>query len=396
MKRIGFALMSLISSVVGAQTLPSGGNVGEKVPAFNVRPGYKVTLAASGFGQARMIELDDKGTLYVTQSNSGKIVALRDKDGDGVYEDHSDFITGHKTVHGLFYHDGTLWFTESGAVFKTKIGDDGKAGEVQTVIRDGELPKGGGHWFRPILVVGDHFFTSIGDDGNISEATADPNVPHREDREKIWQFNLDGSGKTLWCSGIRNTEKLRLRPGTDELWGCDHGSDNYGNPYGEQKGDQPITDYNPPEEFNHYTQGGFYGHPFITGNRIPRLEFKDRKDIVELADKTIPPAWLGGAHWANNGWNFITKDYGDAKAGDAFICYHGSWNRTQKGGYCVQHIFFDKVTGLPYGAQTVVSCLEGDDPNKVLDRPVDVVQAPDGSLLFSTDQKNNIYRISHE
>ena len=39
---------------------------------------------------------------------------------------------------------------------------------------------------------------------------------------------LKGKDKKLWCSGIRNTEKLVIRPGTDEIWGMDHGSDWFG------------------------------------------------------------------------------------------------------------------------------------------------------------------------
>ena len=84
-------------------------------------------------------------------------------------------------------------------------------------------------------------YTSVGDPENISDQT-------QTDREKIWHFSLDGKEKTLFCTGIRNTEKIVLRPGTKEVWGCDHGSDNFGARFGEQEGKlQPITDHNPPD-----------------------------------------------------------------------------------------------------------------------------------------------------
>ena len=69
---------------------------------------------------------------------------------------------------------------------------------------------------------------------------------------------------------------------------------------------QPITDNNPPDEMNHYVQDGFYGHPFIVGNRVPRYEYMDRADIVELAAKTIIPEWATGAHWAPCAMAFYT------------------------------------------------------------------------------------------
>ena len=100
-------------------------------------------------------------------------------------------------------------------------------------------------------------------------------------------------------------------------------------------------------------KGGFYGHPFIVGNGLPRLEFKDRPDIIELAAKTILPAWPFGAHWATNGWTFAQTDGLGAK-GDAFVACHGSWNSTQKVGYRIERVLFDSQTGNPMGAQEIV------------------------------------------
>ncbi|POA60322.1 hypothetical protein, partial [Pseudomonas sp. GW531-T4] len=80
---------------------------------------------------------------------------------------------------------------------------------------------------------------------------------------KIWFYSLDGKTRKVWVTGIRNTEKLRYRPGTSELYGADHGSDWFGAKFGDKEGRQPITDQNPPCEFNYYVEGGFYGHPFL-------------------------------------------------------------------------------------------------------------------------------------
>jgi len=381
-----FATVLIFATSAVAEVLPTGGEVGPGVPPFSVRPGYRVTLAAENLGEARFMDFDDKGTLYLSQPAAGSILALRDADGDGVYETRTPFVTGKKTVHGLCFKNGWLWFTQSGAVLKARdTNGDGRADEIVTVL-DG-LPSGGGHWWRSILVTDDGFYTSIGDASNASDQTA-------TDRQKIWHYDLNGGHKTLFSSGIRNTEKLRLRPGTDEVWGADHGSDNFGGPLGEKAGKfQPITDVVPPCEFNHYVAGGFYGHPFLIGDRIPRIEYQNRPDILELAAKTIPPAWSFGAHWASNGFTFLSKDAFPAHRGDVFAALHGSWNSTVKVGYRVERILFDPVTGQPYGALCVVSTL-APDGNGVLDRPVDCVEAPDGSILFSTDARKRIYRIT--
>lgn len=356
---------------------------GPGVPEFAVRPGYTVTLAAQDLGETRFIVFDDSGRLYLSQPNTGSIVQLIDADNDGTFESKRDFATGFEMVHAMQWKDGWLWWARSGQVGKSRdTNDDGAADE--TVIVLDNLPKGGGHWWRSLLVTNDAIYTSIGDSGNINDETD-------TDRQKIWKYTIDGTSRTLFASGIRNTEKLMLRPGTDEVWGCDHGSDWYGRPWGDRGGKQPITDLNPPDEFNHYVEGGFYGHPFVVGNKLPRIEFADRKDIVELADKTIPPAWSNGAHWANNGWTFLTKDAFPDHQGDAIIAFHGSWNSKTRVGYKVQRILFDKVTGKPYGSLTIVDCVKD---NRVLARPCDVTEAPDGTLLFTDSLGGRLFRVA--
>ncbi|PMU65040.1 hypothetical protein C1X84_34945, partial [Pseudomonas sp. GP01-A1] len=93
---------------------------------------------------------------------------------------------------------------------------------------------------------------------------------------------------------------------------------------------------------------------------------------VELAEKAIPPVWCFGAHWAPNGWTFVTgSGLGADLNGDALVALHGSWNRKEKAGYRIERIVFDKVTGKPFGGQMLVGTL--DENKAVLGRPVDVV-----------------------
>ncbi len=383
-------IVFLQTSITRADDLPVG-DTGPGVPKFKVRPGYKVTLVADHLGQARFIELGPDNEIYVSQPGRGRILCLRDPDADGVYKTVTTFVkvSAESKVHGLQWYKGYLWFSESGSIHKARsTKKDGVADDIVD-IDCGDMPEGGGHWYRSILVDDDGFYTSIGDDQNLSDHTND-------DREKIWHYNLDGSGKKLFCSGIRNTEKLLYRPGTKEIWGCDHGSDNMGASYGEHKNgqNQPITDLNPPDEFNHYIQDGFYGHPFVVGNNVPRPEYAKRADIVEIAAKSIPPAWCNGAHWANCGWTFTKQDKLTGQVGDAIIAFHGSWNSSRKVGYCIQRIEFDPVTNKPCGSMTLVSALVGDPGDHFMARFVDATEDKDGSVLFSADDTNQIYRLT--
>ena len=108
-------------------------------------------------------------------------------------------------------------------------------------------------------------------------------------------------------------------------------------------------------------------------NKVPRPEFADRKDIHELAQKMTNPAWTLGAHWAVNGWTFVSKDYFPGHKGDLFAACHGSWNSAKKVGYRVERVMFDPMTGRPYGSWMVVGTLSKDG-GKVLARPTDCAE----------------------
>lgn len=369
----GAALAAALACILGAAGAPDG---------IRVREGCRLSVAERTLEGPRFLCFAPDGTLYVSLPAAGQIRACRDPDGDGVFENVTTFISGHPTVHGMFWHEGWLWFTESGAVWRAHPGPDGKPDQTVQVLRD--LPHGG-HWWRSILIHEGRLYTGIGDSGNITDES-------KTQREKIWSYTLDGRDERLFISGIRNTEKLVVRPDTDEIWGMDHGSDWFGRELEKKDPDsgQPITDLNPPDEMNHYVEGVFYGHPFIVGNRVPRYEFMDRPDIAALAARTTPPEWATGAHWAPNAMMFYTGAQLPGARGDAFVAYHGSWNRSKKSGYCVTRVRFEN--GHPWGEQVYVNFLT--PGGEALGRPVDVAQAPDGSLLISDDTGNRIYRLS--
>jgi len=383
MKNIGAIL--LLAGLL--TTLGSNAQQTTPDPAIRVRDGFSLSVVQTSLENPRFMAFDDQGTLYVSFPDGGEIKSLRDNDHDGYYETVKTFVTGFPTIQGMYFHDGWLWFTQSGAIYKAIDSDhDGVADKTETVIAKGVLPEGGGHWWRPVLIHNDRLFTAIGCSGNIA-------IDAGTDRQKIWSFDLKGGDKKLFASGLRNTEKLVIRPGTDEIWGMDHGSDMFGGNFEKNSPafGQPITDNYPPDEMNHYIQDGFYGHPFIVGNRIPRYEFMDRADIIELAAKTIIPEWATGAHWAPCAMAFYTgNQFPSVYKNDAFVAYHGSWNRSDKAGYCVSRVLFEN--GHPYGELKCVNFLTSD--GKVLGRPVDVAVAPDGSLLISDDTGNMIYRLS--
>lgn len=395
---IAFAQNGDVGARLGLDPKQVTAQLAPEVAEFTVREGFEVTVAVPGPENARFMEFGSDGTLYVSRPRAGDILALRDTDGDGIYEDARQFIEDMTSVHGLCWHDGYLWFTTTSGIYRAKDADgSGMADTIEEIISG--LPGEGSHWWRSILVTDEHIFTGVGDSGNITDERA-------TDRQKIWRFSKTGSDKTLWASGVRNTEKLRLRPGTTEIWGIDHGSDMFGDTLGEDRGmNQPITDALPPDELNRYDQGAFYGHPFFVGDRIPRPEFRELPDLLELAARTVVPQWRFAAHSASNAFTFVDPVIASKSnalpadfAGDMIVAQRGSWNRTSPSGYAIVRVMFDKdpkFGGVPIGEQTLVKAIAtGPEGPRALARPVDCVQAPDGSILFSVDlPRGRIYRL---
>ena len=338
--------------------------------------------------------LGPDGTLYVSVIADGRIVACRDKDGDGNYESTTNFIEGKEAktrLQGVQFHNGWLYFAQLNSISRAKdTNNDGKADKVEEVLGADDLPTGKatGHRWRALLIHKGRIYTHVGDQTNATDESIDAS-----ERKKIWSFALDGSDKKLFASGLRNSEKLVIRPGTDEIWGVDHDVDQMAwGMEGENRGTegQPITDHNPPAELNHYEEGKFYGHPYVVGKNMPNLLFIDHPKLMEYARMASIPEWTMAAHSSANSLTFYTGRGIPGANGDAFVAQKGGWNATEKVGYRLARIRFEN--GKPWGEQAMVSFLNGDE---VLGRPVDVIQAADGSLLFSDDTGNKIYRLKH-
>lgn len=75
-----------------------------------------------------------------------------------------------------------------------------------------------------------------------------------------------------------------------------------------------------------------------------------------------------------------------------FIAEHGSWNRSDPIGYRVVAAF-PQADGTATSENIAEGWLQG---TKASGRPVDVLEAPDGSLLVSDDSADRIYRITYK
>ena len=86
---------------------------------LNVPPGFQVTTyAEGGFRLPRWLALAPNGDVFVSDSVSGRIFVLRDKDKDGVAEERSLFLENQKQPFGIAFWKNYIYIGNTDAVVR--------------------------------------------------------------------------------------------------------------------------------------------------------------------------------------------------------------------------------------------------------------------------------------
>lgn len=336
--------------------------------AVVVPEGFGVSLYQQGLQSPRMMTVGPDGHVYVAERGANRIVRLPDRDADGIADRVEVVAEGLSSPSSLaFFQDGSLYVGETTRVLRITLTGDPPTADSTEVIISG-LP-GGGHSTRTVLFSPDYewLYVSVGSSCNVCE---------EEDarRATIVRYRPDGSDETLYAVGLRNAVGITFRPGTDELWATNNGRDWLG-------------DDQPPETVYLVAQGDDAGWPRCHSGRIVDPDFGEPGDC----DGVLDPAVEMQAHTAPLGLGFYTgTTFPESYHGDLFVALHGSWNRSVPVGY--------KVVRIPIEdgrAGAVMDFAAGwlRPDGSQWGRPVDVVTAPDGSLLISDDGEGRIYRV---
>ena len=347
---------------------------------LTVPKGFKVNVFAEGnFREPRWMALAPNGDVFLADSRGNTIHVLRDKDKDGVAEERFVFSDKLSQPFGMaFYKD---WFyvanTDSIVRFKYKSGQTAAEGEPEKLV---ELTPGGynQHWTRNLLFSkdGSKLFVSIGSATNVS---VEPDLK----RAAISVYDPEGKNHRIFASGLRNPIGLAWNPKTGELWTAVNERDGLG--------DDLVPDY-----ATSVKESGFYGWPYsyLGQNEDPRRKGEN----PELVKKALVPDVLFTSHVAALGIQFYSgKMFPKEYQGDAFVAFHGSWNRQKLSGYRVVRIKFDdkgKLEGNSY-EDFVSGWLPDENSNEVWGRPVGLLINSDGSLLITDDGGDKIWRVSY-
>ena len=347
---------------------------------FQVPQGFAINLFAPAIPNARWLAIAPNGDVFVAQTDMNQISILRDTNNDGVADQTFVWDVGGMLdkPHGLVFNGNFLYVGATEAILRYGYtSGQTKAGGSPTKLVG--LPGGGQHVTRTILIKDNKLYAAIGSSVNVG-VEGDPR------RTTIQQFNLDGSGRVPYATGLRNPVGLDVNPITNELWTTVIERDGLG--------DELVPDY-----LTSVKQGGFYGYPYAylsPQNLDPRV-----KVTSPLTASTITPSVLFKGHETAIGVLFYRGTaFPEAYRHDAYVTLRGSWNRSKGVGYKVVRVRLN-AQGVPVGGYENFITGWHINPDQagipqVFGRPISIVQMPDGSILISDDAGGTIWRVRYK
>jgi glucose/arabinose dehydrogenase len=346
----------------------------DRIAQLKVPAGFTITKYADQLGKPRQLAVTSSGNVYVSDRTAGTVTLLRDTNGDGVAETKQTVATL-KNAHGLTVHANQLYIVTVNELYVADMNADGTISQPRQLIND--LPDAGQHANRTIAFGPDGMlYITVGSTCNACE---EPNP----ENATILRANPDGTGRTIFAKGLRNTIGFGWHPQTGEMFGFDHGIDWLGD---EQQG----------EEINLIKQGAEYGWPYLYGqnqyNPHPR---PTQGTYADYAAKSTKPLLEYDPHAAPLAWQFYAQSQFPAEyQNDAFVTMRGSWNRTKPSGYKVVRVHFEN--GKPTRVDDFVTGFLVNNNQAQFGRPVGIATLSDGSLIFSEDNNGVIYRVSYK
>ncbi|GHH01248.1 sorbosone dehydrogenase [Comamonas sp. KCTC 72670] len=352
---------------------------------LRVPRGFAVNVYADALKEPRWMALSPEGDVLVVESRANRIQRLRDADQDGVAEAREPFAAetnGLNLPFGMAFNDTHFFLANTNAVkrYPYQKGQGKLTGQGEALT---QLPGLGynQHWTRNVRVApdGKRLFVTVGSESNVD---VEPSP-----RASVLVMGLDGQGREVFASGLRNPVGLDFHPRTGEPYSTINERDGLG--------DDLVPDY-----LTRVQQGAFYGWPYAylsPKNVDPRRTKDGKSERPDLVAKTVTPDVLFPSHSAALGLVFYKGTaFPERYRNGAFVAFRGSWNRSEGTGYKVVFVPFN-AQGRPEGGfeDFLTGFLVDAKKPETFARPVGLLEHPDGSLLLTDDGNGRIYRIRY-
>ncbi len=225
-----------------------------------VPPGFSVSLFVEGIESPRRLLVRDDGLLMFAQQDAGRVLKLRDVDGNGTADQGGLVVEGTLNPFGLATvpqgkFKGDLLLADQDAVYRLPLASGGF--NWQQLTPDNGFGDPAGHITRALTVDPETGALYVGV-GSLSNLGEEPPV-----KGTIQRFDADGKNQTIFASGMRNTTAMAFNPRTHALYAVVMERDGMG--------DQLVPDY-----LSEVGEGDFFGWPYQYTGGFVQPEFKDR------------------------------------------------------------------------------------------------------------------------
>ena len=349
--------------------------------AVSIPKGWKVSVfAASGLNKARFMAWGPDSTLFVANMSGNNVLALPDRDNDGVADTVIVAARGFSYGHDVRFVRDTMYVAQEASLVRLWRSDprtliyDQRQVVIDKASQANQL--GGNHRTRTVVLdtIRKKIYFSVGSRGN---------ADREAERALIEEYDYEGGGRRVFASGARNSVGMTLHPRTGRLWANNNGSDLQGNNI-------------PPEWVDIVREGGFYGYPYAYHYQRYFTYSGDYADLLPITASDSarvrsmsPPAALVDAHCAPMALEFSPTGFGNGYDNGLFMVMRGSWNRNPPSGSKVVFLRFD--SDLDTIANSVEEFCTGfirDTNNQATRwaRPVGIALAADGAVYLSLDE----------
>jgi glucose/arabinose dehydrogenase len=354
---------------------------------------FRIEVFHAGLQQPRFMAWSPGGVLHVADMEGHRIVALPDRDFDGVADTAITVAAPVDTAHSLAFHNGALYVAEPSRVLRFRDVDGDGLYESREIFIGGIHSTGVyNHFTRTILFdePRGRIFLGVG-------ASCNACREENPERGTIMRFDIDGSNRMIYATGLRNPIGLAIEPATGELWTTNADRDWLG-------------DDVPPEIVTHVDSGSFHGWPFAYGDRkyvdftVEAPEYRALLPItpadqgkvlsMQVADLTLP------AHSTPMGITFLdVEKLPSSWRGSALVAVHGSSPNGRPGGavgYNVVRIRYDSTLGRWVSGVFLSGFLIDTLAYRCWGRPCGITVDTAGDIYLSSDRGiGAIYKISY-